>query len=597
MAVGTLESIPILKPGVVLAHMQDTLSETEKKLLNNLDGKTVLSELAVEVGLPKELARQTAQKLVERQLLLLLVPEGMDEEDKESRVDLPGMRYLDDLDTVSLKGSTKRHEIAKLLVKIHLDGLTGILRVNRPKLLDEDEAYYKNIYFLKGNIIDCRTHPFQASECLGRVLQRAGRLSDKEVVNSLRNVKSEGILQGAALVKSGFIKPDFLQVALQNQLELKIGEIFEWESCYHEFASRDGFSTKIARIDCSLAYLLFNALWKHYPINEVEKQIEVFAKKYLGKTKDPPFSVAALQFDKVLGKFWTDVLDRDMMFKRLLIISSLNKAQTYQTLLGLYSLGMIEILHESRQDPLEEMSNRLYEMIKSLERQSYFDVLSIHWSANGEMIEEAYRRKRQDVLDEMKGHTDVIKMLFEQVLKLVEKAYQGISTVALRKSYRVKIYDSVFLEFNSDIFRQKGESYLFTKDEHDKAIDELESAIEVYDKEGEYYTLLGLALFYRYYPKDQEQVMRARELIAQGIRMHPESEVVHLCEGLMYKHENRLQNAAKSLKKAFKMNPKNNFARVELESLTGKVSEAERQKAIREFLNRKEKEDKGWMLS
>ena len=587
MAVGTLDSIPTLKPGVIVERLRDTISPEERAILLGADGKTPLRELAGRIGVAREAARDAATRLVERSLLLLLNPEDEDQADREAertRV-VPGMHYFEGLDALPLKGVAPRDEVVKFLVKLHRDRVTGILRVARPRRAPEETDYYKNIYLRGGRIIDCRTHPFQAGECLGRVLQRSGRLDEKVVLHSLRVVKEKHVLQGQALIEIGAVSPKFLEIALQSQLEIKISEILEWERSMYEFAPKAEFSDRVARIDVSLPYVLFNAIWKRYPLPAIIERIDRYREKYVGKVEKPLFAIDDFQFERIFGKFWEEILDRDMPLKRLLIVSNLKREQTYRAVFGLYSTGMIEFLLASRVDPMLALADRLNQQMKDLERRKHFDALTVHWSADGPMIDRAYAKRMEDLHRAADGTDGLIRHLYDEILRMTEKAYQAISTTEGRKTYREKVYDQYFLEFNSDIFRQKGESFLFTKDEYDHAIEELQSAIEVYPREGEYHAVLGLALFTKYHPGDRDQVARARDLVAQGIRMHPRSDVVHLCEGLMYKREGRFAEATRSLARAFELNPRNRFAEVELKSLTRGVSDKERDEAIQEYLD------------
>ena len=587
MAVGTLDSIPSLKPGVNIEHLRDVISPEERAILIGADGKTPLRLLAEQVGVAREAAREAATRLVARNLLLLLAPEEEDRADREAertRV-VPGMRYLDGLDDVPLKGVIRRDEMAKLVVKLHLDRVTGILRVARPKRAPEEADYYKNVYVREGRIIDCRTHPFQAGECLGRVLQRSGRLDEKVVVQSLKLVKERGLLQGQALVEMGAVSPRFLEVALQSQLEIKVAEVLEWDGPAYEFAPKPEFSDRVARIESRLPYLLFNAIWKRYPLPALIERVDRYREKYVGKAEKPPFGIDEFQFERIFGKFWEEILDRDMPLKRLLIVSNQKKEQTYRAIFGLCSTGMIEFLLASREDPMLALAAKLEGQLKNIERRSYFDALTVHWSADGEMIDRAYAKRMDELKRASAGADGLARHLYDQILRLTEKAYDAIRTPEGRKSYREKIYDPYFLEFNSDIFRQKGESFLFTKDEYGSAIEELESAIEVYPREGEYFALLGLALFYKHYPRGQDEMARARELVAKGARMHARSDVVHLCEGLMLKREGRFAEATRALARAVELNKHNRFAEVELQSLTRGVTEKERAEAIQSYLD------------
>jgi len=102
---------------------------------------------------------------------------------------------------------------------------------------------------------------------------------------------------------------------------------------------------------------------------------------------------------------------------------------------------------------------------------------------------------------------------------------------------------------------------------------------------------LGLAQFYKYYQRDIAMTEEARRMVRKGYNMKPQSEVANLCMGLMFKREKRKDQAVEYLAKVVKANPRNRFAVIELEEArTGKTI-ANKEEAIRDFLNRRSKSD------
>ncbi len=133
---------------------------------------------------------------------------------------------------VTIKAAYDPDRFFSLVNRIHHERRTGVLRVSNNQVA-------KNIYFLKGNLIDVRSEPFQPSECLGRVLQRAGKLDQNAVVESLRRKKAHGTLQGQELVKMGLMSPGFIDEALRAQIEVKLYDIMEWDSGQMVFTERE----------------------------------------------------------------------------------------------------------------------------------------------------------------------------------------------------------------------------------------------------------------------------------------------------------------------------------------------------------------------
>jgi tetratricopeptide (TPR) repeat protein len=182
--------------------------------------------------------------------------------------------------------------------------------------------------------------------------------------------------------------------------------------------------------------------------------------------------------------------------------------------------------------------------------------------------------------------------LNRQLLEHLERAYHVLKTVATRQSYRRQLFDGEFIIFGSDILRQKGESLLFTKEELDNAILELQAAIEVYDKDSEYWAALGLALFIKHHPRQIAEAEEGRRMVRKALAMKSDSELNNLCMGMLYKHEKRNPQALEQMEKVLKINPKNRFAAIEAEEIKTGRRHADYETVVREFVERRSKADR-----
>lgn len=294
----------------------------------------------------------------------------------------------------------------------------------------------------------------------------------------------------------------------------------------------------------------------------------------------------------MLEKLWDEILDKDQEWRKLIIISNLKEVQTYRAIWALILTGQLMWLDKPREDTDAIKIEKLKERTKDIEKYNYFERLHVHWSADTEKIEKSWKKTKAEYEKQIKSSTGLEQHFFETMFDLTKTAYDTIKTEKGRKQYRMEIFDEFFLEFNSDIFRQKGEGYLFTKEEYDKAIEELESAIEVWDKEGEYYASLGLALFYKNVFKDAAEAQRAKKMVKKGVSMRPRSEATQICMGMMFKAEGKDRMAMEAFVRALKINPQSGFARAEYEMLkTGKTNK-DRDEAIGAFIDRRSDKDK-----
>ncbi len=473
-----------------------------------------------------------------------------------------------------------------LLNRLHRDRVTGVLRTF------VEHGRYKALFFEHGELINVSSVPFNSAECLGRLMQRAGRVNQEKVLKSLERTRSSGRLQGEELVAMGAIREDWLPEMLRVQVEVKLTEIMGWERGHYEWRALTVLPERVVRVPCSLPRVIFALVWKRYPFQRIKEFLDQRTGLYVGRMDPSPYLLESFEFGKPISRIYSGVLEKDNLFKRLLVVANLKPEQTYRVVYGLYLTGMIDFFPESREDKSVARIAELQDRLKQIEKETLFDVLAVHWTANDQQIEEAYQRHRAEQLAVIEKTDGLEQHMNQQLVTHLERAYNALRSAPARQEYRREIFDGEFIVFGSDILRQKGESLLFTKEELDLAIAELRSAIEVYDKDSEYWAALGLALFLKFHPRSIHEAEEGRRMVRKALAMKSDSELNNLCMGILYKHERRNQQAVEQLEKVIKINPKNRFAKLEIEELkTGKRHE-DYELAVREFVERRSKADR-----
>ncbi|MDP8225633.1 MAG: hypothetical protein P9L99_19900 [Candidatus Lernaella stagnicola] len=473
-----------------------------------------------------------------------------------------------------------------LMLDFYTRKRTGVLRLHGP------EQQHKTLFFEDGDLVNVSSSPFIPGECLGRVIQRAGLLEQHDVVESLRRAKHSGRLQGVELVEMGAIRDKRLGEMLRIQVEVKLTDLFAWSEGTYVFRPTTGLPGKVARIHIDFPRLMFNLIWKRYPIEWIDEELRERMDLFLGVVERPNFRVGDFEFGEGLEKFYTIVAERDAPLKRVMIVTNLKPEQTKRMVWSLYLLGLVGFFKESREDRVMIRIQQLTEDLKIIEQGTMFEVLSVHWTANDAKVREVHERRIAEVDAAIRNSQGLEEQLHRQFRGHIAKAYDFLKEQASRRAYRYKIFDPDFIEFGADILRQKGESYLFTKEDLPQAIIELESALEVYEKDGEYWAELGLAYFIRDHLRDVRGAERARQMIRRGLAMSPNSPITNLCLGLMYKHERKTKQAIEALQRVLQLEEKNRFAKILLHEIRTGEKHGERDKAVKEFLERERAADK-----
>jgi tetratricopeptide (TPR) repeat protein len=480
-------------------------------------------------------------------------------------------------------GNWDQESAIDLLTRLHQDKATGRLR------LFANNGEYKSLYFYRGNLANVISHPFEPGECLGRILQMAGRLRKEDIIVTLKKRQETGMLQGEQLVKMGKLRPHLLDEVLRFQMELKVGPIFSWPSGHYQFLELATLPDWIARVDIPFERIFFNLLLRNYSMEKGVDSITKRAKQnlWVGKALNPPFDPHLFGFGKKLEKFWGQILEKDNEIKRVMIVSHLKGPQTKLMLWLLYRMGMLEFLQDTREDRLQAKLDAINERLKYIDRETYFQLLSVHWSANDHQVKTAWEKLKDEIELKMAGASEAENILLKEVLRYSKLAYEGIRTRERREEYRYKVYDETFIEFNAEIFRQKGESYLFTKDEYDQAVLEMESAVEVYNKDPEFFIVLGLSRFFHGYPHDRGLMNSGRSLLNQYYTLIPNNVLANLCMGMMYRREMHQNKAKHYYGKVLELDSDNRFAKIELREIETGTTAADRESVVKEFLNRR----------
>ncbi len=595
------EHIPQLNVQVNFARLPLVLNPKEIQVLSHINGMITLRELCAGLHVERLEMEQIITNLVKNDLILFSDPDqmaiwrGERPADDEPELGLPSEtaeaeaealdRAFERPEARAERGEWNLDSFFALLNRLSRERSTGVLRVFG------EPGRYKAMMFERGELVNVSSVPFNPAECLGRLLQRAGRVNQEKVVKSLERSRSTGRRQGEELVAMGAIREDWLPEMLRVQAEVKLTEIMTWESGAFEWQSLSALPDHIARIPVSLPRVMFALVWKRYPFERIKRFLDERINMYVGRLDPPPYRIEAFEFGKPISRIYSSVLERDNLLKRLMIVANLKPEQTYRVIYGLYMTGMVGFFADTREDRSVVRIAELQQRLKRIEKESLFDVLGVHWTADDRQVEETYRRQRAAQLQVIESTEGLEKHMNQQLLNHLDQAYNVLKTSASRQAYRKEIYDTEFIIFGSDILRQKGESLLFTKEELDPAIAELRAAIEVYDRDSEYWAALGLALFMKHYPRQLKEAEEGRRMVRKALAMKPDSELNNLCMGMLYKVEKRGQQAIEQLEKVLKINPKNRFAALEIEEIkTGKRSE-DYQMAVREFVERRAKAD------
>ena len=121
---------------------------------------------------------------------------------------------------IFLKGDLNEYNLPQILLFCNRSQKTG-------ELIFQSENSKKCIYYNNGKVIFASSD--QVSERLGDILLNSGELSDEQYSKAAEVSATTGKRKGMVLVEEGYIKPDKLIPAINEQVKEIILSLFDWE--------------------------------------------------------------------------------------------------------------------------------------------------------------------------------------------------------------------------------------------------------------------------------------------------------------------------------------------------------------------------------
>lgn len=149
------------------------------------------------------------------------------------------------------KGDLSHTSAARLLLELHDESATGILRLHRGEMK-------RAIYFLDGDVL-CADSNLRA-ETLGEFLTERGVLTREQIEQGLELAQLRKIRLGEALVQLGFLTEQAALSQLTMQMQIKVANGLRWRQGEFEFFQGDNWSSKIVRCNIDLPRLLLKVL-------------------------------------------------------------------------------------------------------------------------------------------------------------------------------------------------------------------------------------------------------------------------------------------------------------------------------------------------
>jgi CheY-like chemotaxis protein/tetratricopeptide (TPR) repeat protein len=488
---------------------------------------------------------------------------------------------------VPLAGSLADVPFPALLHHLHGLRASGVLHLQhgkRKKSLQIRDGYPVAV---KSNLVN---------ECLGNFLVRMGRITETDLNESLRRLKTGEGLQGQILVAMQVLSEDEVSTAIRDQAEEKLFEIFEWSGGGFEFQlggrieGGNGLS-----LDRSPANVILDGVRKRFPLARVDSFLGAHAERFVAQGESPFYRFQEIDLEpgesQLLGE-----LDGSRRLRDLLGAPD----GVRRTLYGLVVTDLLELraaLPDARTaaqkplpppavkakapapeakrapvaakaprrpDPAEEaLRAELTAMAERLRGRSYFEILGVNERASDEDIRSAYvLLAKRTHPDRYSGVSEPLKRLAEEIFGLVSKAYENIGDARRRFEYVLaqrqgvrdaEAHDEGQRALQAELQFQQGEAKLRAR-QYGAAIECFAWAVKLFPEEGEYHVHLGWAE-YLANPSDESAIEKALARIKQGAKLAPDRDKPFLYLGRIYQAKGRGALAEKMFTRAVSNKP------------------------------------------
>jgi CheY-like chemotaxis protein len=531
---------------------------------------------------PTSEASERAQRLAAAALLTKPIPldDLLELVNRELKVEVsPAAGRQDGAESASRKapklaGSFKELPFPHLLHQLHGLRATGVL-------LLESGKKRKAIQLRDGYPVAAKSN--LVNECLGNLLVRRGKLDTETLQESLRRVKRGEGLQGEILVAMQVLTEEEIPVALREQAEEKVREVFSWKAGRFRFeiGGRLKRGTSLA-LEGSPASLIVAGVRSAYPLSRIDRFFARHGKRSLMRAESPfnrfqdvelsPAEEAALSGLQGGPRPLSEFVHLDEPLRR--------------TLYGLIVTGLLELRDAdaapaSQADPEQSFSEGiatapamdpaaervlrtdLAATAERLRRQDPFAALGVSDGAGEEEVLVAYEEQaRRCHPDRFRGASSAVRQLADEVFQLLTNAHDLLTDPARREEYeraqqrdqrreREREADRSALEAEMEF--QTGEARLRQRD-YEGALACFGAALTGFPEEGEYHALYGWCL-YLCNPDDTVMVQEAIEHVKRGVKLAHDREKPYLYLGRLYKVIGRGAAAEKMFTRALEISP------------------------------------------
>ncbi len=421
---GSPNAVLEIDSGFRFDEAQD-LTAAEGFVLSRIDGRSTAKEITYVSGLSQTQACLTLSRLFKGGI----IKAGREKESELRPPDVSAPREVLDPKGKRLVLDVSDTFLSEVVLDLIKQRQTGVLQLLHPPM--DLRVYVKEgaIVYATSNLESDRT---------GSIMRRRNKLTQEQydVVKAL--AEKEGIQQGNAMVKLGYVTPNDLIWLTKAKVEDIVISLFGWRQGKIVFYETDLAGFDIIRLNLARGRLILEGTWRYFEAEEILGVIGSWDVLF-NAVNQPPLPRSELDLAEPEQRILAHVNGRHSI-DEIAALTSLDRLEVLKVLFGFLSLGVILIT--GRVEParaaataqtVQELEKRLAEARKG----NYYDVLDLDPKVSDREVKRQFYKfsKRYHPDRSYQDSDPAVVDLKLQLFLLGKDAYETLVHAESRMSY------------------------------------------------------------------------------------------------------------------------------------------------------------------
>lgn len=187
----------------------------------------------------------------------------------EQKVTLKKVQEIKSFENYEIKfpfGELSEYHFPKILMYALFSKLSGKIEVEKDK-------HMKIISFENGMVCDVKSLPILLEECLGRLMLSRGEITFEQYQESLKIMAKSHRRQGEILIQMKAATEKAIENALRFQAEVKITDLFSWESGNYRIKTGVRFNKSFSN-GIDIVAVIYSGVKEKSSLERIRKEIK-----------------------------------------------------------------------------------------------------------------------------------------------------------------------------------------------------------------------------------------------------------------------------------------------------------------------------------